>query len=66
MTKFKPCSSRSESCYAIAADGRSVTFLPCGITSHHPMDVQHRYCALCHSFIERSRDSDGTRSAETA
>ena len=22
----------------------------CGKVSHHPMDLQHRYCAACHEF----------------
>ena len=29
---------------------RSFTCPDCGITSHHPEDVRHCYCASCHEF----------------
>lgn len=37
--------------YAIAADHRSITFRPCGTTSHNPKDVENRYCGRCHRFV---------------
>jgi hypothetical protein len=29
----------------------SITCSKCGATSYHPADVEHLYCANCHSFI---------------
>lgn len=37
--------------YEIAADGKSIKFLPCGVVSHNINDVQNRYCGRCHRFI---------------
>jgi hypothetical protein len=28
-----------------------ITFTPCGVTSTHPADISHVYCARCHRFI---------------
>lgn len=28
----------------------SITCPECGMTSHHPEDVRHRYCGRCHQF----------------
>jgi hypothetical protein len=52
-----PCTATQSASYTIAADGRSITFSPCGITSHNPNDLAHRYCGLCHRFIGDSPDS---------
>jgi hypothetical protein len=27
----------------------------CGFVSWHPLDVQHRYCVMCHHFHEENR-----------
>jgi hypothetical protein len=34
----------------VAGDRTSITCLACGMTSHHPMDVQRRYCGNCKVF----------------
>lgn len=36
--------------YTVAADGASITCHLCGMTSHHPADVENRYCAHCRIF----------------
>ena len=36
--------------FVIACDGRSITCLVCGMTSHNIDDVTHRYCGCCHKF----------------
>jgi hypothetical protein len=36
--------------YTISADGKSITCLRCKRTSHHPKDVERRYCGACHAF----------------
>lgn len=37
----------------VSADGRpSITCLRCMQTSHHPKDVEFRYCGHCHVFHE--------------
>jgi hypothetical protein len=36
--------------FQISADGQSITCLTCHMTSHHPQDVQHRYCGKCNTF----------------
>lgn len=38
--------------FTIAPDGKSITCHRCGLTSHHPKDVEHRYCGRCHIFHE--------------
>jgi hypothetical protein len=48
----EPCIYPLEITYAIAPDGKSITFQPCGFTSHHPLDVEARYCARCHRFMD--------------
>lgn len=30
----------------------SFTCPHCNLTSHHPMDAQHGYCARCHVFVK--------------
>lgn len=35
----------------VSSDGHSITFSPCGLTSHHPMDVRLRFCALCTHYF---------------
>ncbi len=39
-----------ERTYEIAPDGTSFKCLLCGMTSHHPKDVEHRFCGNCHVF----------------
>lgn len=36
--------------YTLHDDPLGITCLLCGMTSHHPKDVQHHYCANCHRF----------------
>lgn len=43
--------------YTIAQDGKSITCLVCGMTSHHPKDVFYRYCGVCHEFLDDPKDS---------
>jgi hypothetical protein len=45
---------RASQGYVIRDDleGRSITCLACGRTSHNTHDVQHRYCGHCHVFHE--------------
>jgi hypothetical protein len=33
-------------------DGKSITCLLCGLTSHNPNDVRYLYCGNCHVFHE--------------
>lgn len=40
----------SEPTFTISADGRAITCHRCGLTSHHPMDVNQRYCGNCKLF----------------
>lgn len=47
----------SEPTYTINLDGSAITCLRCGLTSHHPMDVSHRYCGQCHVF-HTTHDTD--------
>lgn len=37
-------------------DGRAITCLRCGRTSHNPEDVRNRYCGNCHFFHDDERD----------
>ncbi len=46
-----PCNPREITC-TIAADGKSITFQPCGMTSHNPSDVEQRYCIRCHRWMD--------------
>jgi hypothetical protein len=36
--------------FAISPDGKSISCHLCGMTSHNPNDVLHRYCGMCHVF----------------
>ena len=36
--------------FTIADDGKSITCLRCGMTSHNPNDVWERYCGRCHRY----------------
>ena len=38
--------------FTIADDGKSITFRPCGITSNNATDVEKRYCAWCHRYMD--------------
>jgi hypothetical protein len=48
----KRCSDTVRPSFKIAEDGKAITFSPCGLTSHNPNDVTHRFCALCGRFFE--------------
>lgn len=40
-------------------DGVSITCQACGMTSHHPDDVDNLYCGHCHVFhYPRTRDAE--------
>lgn len=41
--------------YRIDPAGPSITCLACGMTSHHPGDVENLYCGNCHVFHAGSR-----------
>lgn len=45
------CSPDEITC-AVAEDGKSITFMPCGRTSYNSGDVSNRYCAACHRFMD--------------
>jgi len=45
------CIHPLEITYTIAEDGKSITFQPCGYTSHNKNDVESRYCAACHRWM---------------
>lgn len=49
--------------FLIATDRQSITFQPCGLTSHNAHDVSERYCGKCHRFLpwrrERPAGADG-------
>lgn len=36
--------------YATVHDGRAIECLVCGLVSHNPHDVAHRYCGHCNRF----------------
>jgi hypothetical protein len=38
--------------YYISPDGKAITCARCRLTSHHPKDVENRYCGNCHIFHE--------------
>lgn len=46
------CTQPRDVTYAVAEDGKSITFQPCGFTSHNPSDVAHKYCSRCHRFMD--------------
>ena len=37
--------------FTIGDDQKSITCHLCGLTSHHPKDVEHRYCGKCGVFL---------------
>jgi hypothetical protein len=37
---------------AYLVNGIAITCGRCGMTSHNPHDVENRYCANCHVFLE--------------
>lgn len=51
LMSLEDCLNQPLSSFEVAADGSRITFHPCGVTSHHPEDVRHRYCARCRRFI---------------
>lgn len=58
--KWERCSNPEASTFEVSPDGASITFRPCGVTSYHPKDVEARYCAICHCFLEeRQRNEVG-------
>lgn len=46
------CSHPLDITYILGADRKSITFYPCGYTSHHPQDVAERYCVRCHRWMD--------------
>jgi hypothetical protein len=38
--------------WSVAEGGKSITFQPCGTTSHNINDVTQRYCARCDRFMD--------------
>lgn len=50
MIFFECCAPNEISC-TVAEDGKSITFQPCGLTSHHPRDIEERYCVACHRWM---------------
>lgn len=38
--------------FVVAEDGKSITFQPCGTISFNLNDVEQRYCARCHRFMD--------------
>lgn len=48
---FIPCSPDDIS-YTIGTDGLSITFHPCGRTSHNRNDVANKYCGGCHRSMD--------------
>jgi hypothetical protein len=42
-----------------AAGGKSITCLRCGMTSHNPHDVEHRYCGNCDMFHDTGLSRTG-------
>lgn len=50
------CQPGQESAWAIDMTAQSIAFYPCGVVSHHPVDIKERFCAFCSRFIpENSR-----------
>lgn len=45
MNDFDPIDT-----YTISADGKTITCKRCGLTSHHPMDVERKFCGACKVF----------------
>ena len=41
LLSLEDCLSRPLHSFEVAADGKSIRFAPCGITSYHPKDVFH-------------------------
>lgn len=48
---FRACPNPELSSFEVVEEGHAIRFHPCGITSWHPKDVEHRFCALCHRTI---------------
>lgn len=49
----------------ISADGRAITCHRCTMTSYHPMDVAHRYCATCKLFHQEVTMSEEIAAADS-
>jgi hypothetical protein len=41
-----------------------ITFSPCGVTSYHPSDISHVYCARCHRFIGEVKHQEWVRDGQ--
>lgn len=39
--------------FTVSEDGKAITCLVCGMTSHNPHDVANRYCGNCRVFHEQ-------------
>jgi hypothetical protein len=51
-----PASCSETPSFDIAENGRVIVFLPCRTASHHPLDIEHRYCVRCHRFVGNLAD----------
>ena len=40
--------------YLIIKNGKAIRCMKCGIVSHHPKDVEFKYCSKCDRFLESS------------
>lgn len=49
---LRKCVPRQKSSAMVAADGRSILFMPCGLRSHNPNDIKHKYCAACGRYFD--------------
>jgi len=43
--------------YELVKDGRAIACRICGLTSHHPGDVENLYCGNCHVYHENDRQT---------
>jgi hypothetical protein len=39
--------------YHLLEDGKAIRCLRCHLVSHHPQDVENRYCVRCHLFLDQ-------------
>lgn len=43
--------------FLLLEDGAAIQCLLCGLTSHHPTDVEQRYCGRCHRWHQSPEKS---------
>jgi hypothetical protein len=48
--KRKPADPPVELLFVILDGGKAIKCMACGMTSHHPRDVEQRYCGNCKKF----------------